>query len=505
MKEFRKTLEAAIWFFKGKPDQSPNRSGRENKSLQGDPPAAAPLPEQSINAAPTPSGSRRAMPESSSTSSTESLEKYGQLAEELDSRVREDRGWLRCLRGTSIWRELSFLKESDMPNADKQCSRLSKKIFELISHFASEYNDAGRPIISMTAPFDSSEKIRVSKSHSVESHEQMNYLRWRASTSSWALSCRSKNNLIEFFLVPASDLMALSQAEMPMRLKLRLELCKVQEQPVWTNNGFPVSAAELRFLARNLFRDLISASQDQDQPAQTASSPVKIDDARLASSIQQLMIERENLAQKVVIQQEEIQKRIARDLHDAVISDVMALKRNISSQESIPVEETLLALEGIVRKLREICYDLSPRDLSDWGLATVVEDMLSQMEQRSGIDCHLYCDTEIPVMPAAVLLHIYRIIQESLNNAEKYAEPSRAAVTMEMQDARFVVTIADNGKGFEQEEIPGKAGRSGGYGMGSLRERSDLIRCFFPSRLSVESIPGKGTKVKLEIDLSKFA
>jgi signal transduction histidine kinase len=165
----------------------------------------------------------------------------------------------------------------------------------------------------------------------------------------------------------------------------------------------------------------------------------------------------------------------------------------------------MASLEGIVRKLREICYDLSPRDLSDWGLATVVEDMLSQMEQRTGIDCQLYCDIDVPVVPAAVLLHIYRIVQESLNNAEKYAQPSRVTVTMEMEADKFIATVADNGKGFDMEATGDKAGRAGGYGMGSLKERADLIRCFFPTKLFINSTPGKGTKVRLEIDLARFS
>ncbi|MBX9720730.1 MAG: ATP-binding protein, partial [Candidatus Obscuribacterales bacterium] len=162
------------------------------------------------------------------------------------------------------------------------------------------------------------------------------------------------------------------------------------------------------------------------------------------------------------------------------------------------------SMEGIVRKLREICYDLSPRDLSDWGLTTVVEDMLDQMAQRTGIDCVLNCDIEMPVMPAAVLLHIYRIIQESLNNAEKYAEPTRVAVTIEMDKEKFVATIADNGKGFDQSTGSEKSGKEGGYGMGSLKERADLIRCFYPTKFFINSAPGKGSQVRLEIDMARF-
>src|SRR6185436_7087878 len=124
--------------------------------------------------------------------------------------------------------------------------------------------------------------------------------------------------------------------------------------------------------------------------------------------------------------------------------------------------------------------------------------------QRTGIDCLLICEVEVPVMPAAVLLHIYRIIQESVNNAEKYAEPSRVVVTLEKVNSQFIVTIADNGKGFDMENTGDKGRTGGGVGMGSLRERADLIRCFYPTKFNMSSAPGKGTRVTLEINLSKF-
>lgn len=498
MKGLRKAVEdMKLWFQGGKARRTLGRSAKQSNTSQ------ISLPPPGSHTFKTSSGTWSV---TADLWSIPDVEKYSQLADLLDTRVRDDRGWLKCLRGTDTWQSMSKLEESDFPKAERMCAELSKKLFELVSHFAGEYNDTVRTVISMTAPSEVTERRKVNKPISgVETTEAIVYTRWRASTASWALSCRSRQGVIEIYLVPSSDLMALSQAEVQMRLKLKLDPFKVLDHLVWTSNGLPVSAEELRVSMRGLFRDLVSITQDQEQPVQSPSSFAAVDDAKLARSIEMLLIERENLAQKVVIQQEEIQKRIARDLHDAVISDVMALKRNFSSNQSIQNADVMASLEGIVRKLREICYDLSPRDLSDWGLATVVEDMLSQMEQRTGIDCQLFCDIDIPVVPAAVLLHIYRIVQESLNNAEKYAKPDRVTVTLEMESDKFVATVADNGKGFDMEATGDKAGRSGGYGMGSLKERADLIRCFFPTKLLINSTPGKGTKVRLEIDLNRFS
>lgn len=489
-----KAVDRVLWFFGVRIRHSGNRSGKDPR---------APISSQSLAPQSAPSGTG---PYSSSADvrGLSEIEGYEQLAETLDTRVFKDRGWLACLSGVGQWQIMRQLDESDKKPAMLSVQLLNSRLFDFTSHLAAEYNDIGKQVvISMTPPSDVNERRKVNKGPGAETTETITYTRWRASTGSWALSCRTQRAVIELFLLPSSDLMALSQAEVPLRLKMRMELLKVSGRRVWTSDGLPISAEDLRSKLRMLFRDLVSATQEQEQPTQMGHGS-GVDDPRLKRSIEQLVIEREHLAQKVVIQQEEIQKRIARDLHDAVISDVMALKRNLSSSSRISVHETMDALEVIVRKLREICYDLSPRDLSDWGLSTVIEDMLDQISQRTGIDCELICEMDIPVMPSAVLLHIYRIVQESVNNATKYAEPTRVVVTMEREGEVFMVTVADNGKGFDMEAASEKSNRKGGYGMGSLKERADLIRSFFPTKFGIKSSPGKGTRVTLEISLSRF-
>lgn len=433
------------------------------------------------------------------------VQRYEYLPATLETRVQLDRGWLNCLLKAEPWHSLTKLADADLKEAELSANQLCSRMFDLISHFSNDFNSSAGSVISLTPPSDVTEKVKKSRNiTAVETTESISFKRWRASTLSWSLSARARSGIIELFLVPASDVMMLSGAEAPIRMKLQLELRKLGTHYIWTYDGLPIAAEELRMLMRSAFRDLVSMTQEQAQPLQSKTTFENLDDAKLAKSLQQLVAERENLAQKVVIQQEEIQKRIARDLHDAVISDVMAIKRNLASGKAMP-RDISEALDGVVQRLREICYDLSPRDLSDWGLATVIEDMLEMMAQRTGADCSLNCDIDIPVMPSAVQLHIYRIVQESLNNAEKYARPTRVVVTLEIVNNKFVVLVADNGQGFDMNAAgAGQATRAGGYGMGSLRERADLIRCFYPTKLDLQSALGKGTRVRLEIDLSSF-
>jgi signal transduction histidine kinase len=115
------------------------------------------------------------------------------------------------------------------------------------------------------------------------------------------------------------------------------------------------------------------------------------------------------------------------------------------------------------------------------------------------MNCQLVCERELPPLPEPVKLHIFRVIQECLNNVEKYSGASRVQVIIEKKgDNQLAFVVLDNGKGFE----PGVASErtdGGGMGIGSMRERTELIRCYFPARLKIDSQPGVGTRVTLEV------
>lgn len=221
-------------------------------------------------------------------------------------------------------------------------------------------------------------------------------------------------------------------------------------------------------------------------------------------TIQELTLEKQNLAYKVVSQQEEMKYRLARELHDTIIADLMMLKRYLGGDRKLSTEETIEIVDHIVMQLRDICSDFAPRNFKEWGLKMTLKDTLDRMSERTGIQSTFLCEFEIPDLPDPVGLHTYRIIQEGLNNVEKYSGASEVSLTIERpREKSLRFRLADNGKGFTTEgnSSPRRTGDSGGMGMGGMKERADLIRCFFPTSLSVDSSPGHGSTVTLEIDL----
>lgn len=339
----------------------------------------------------------------------------------------------------------------------------------------------------------------------VQKNAPVKFYRWRAGTALWSLNCRARENIIEIYLVPARECVLLSAAEQEFRRKAKLEYVETVNGAVWSADGLPVSAGDVRLLLRGCFRELVRTTitdfQFQDFESDNhhhQSYPTA--PAYALQHMKQIILEKQNLAQKIVSQQEEIQRRIARDLHDAVIADVTMLKRSLGGESRTDHQsEIVKSLEQIIHRLREICYDLSPSDLRDWGLQTTIEALLDQVSQRTGADCELICKDELPALEGPVELHIFRIIQEALNNSAKYSEASFMSITTEIEEGWLVFKVEDNGKGFSQELLLAKGGKDGGMGIGSMQERAQLIQGFYPSRLEIRSQPGRGSITKLSI------
>jgi signal transduction histidine kinase len=227
------------------------------------------------------------------------------------------------------------------------------------------------------------------------------------------------------------------------------------------------------------------------------------DEKDLLRAVQDLLLEKQNLAYRMISQQEEMKTRLARDLHDTVIADLMMLKRYLSGDKKLSEEQIIEMVDHVVRQIRDICSDFAPRHLKDWGLKMCLQDLLERMSQRTGIGVNLVCDANLPDMPDPVELHIFRIIQEGLNNVEKYSGASRVIAHIERVDEKTLrFTLMDNGKGFDQEKPEERPSNVGGMGMGGMKERADLIRCFYPTTLTVDSQPGGGSRVTLEVRIT---
>jgi signal transduction histidine kinase len=220
----------------------------------------------------------------------------------------------------------------------------------------------------------------------------------------------------------------------------------------------------------------------------------------LKTVLRTILQQKENLAYRLVSEQEELKHRLARDLHDTIIADVLMLKRYLSGDKQLTVEQIIEILDYIVLQMRDICNDFVPKQLQDWGLKPAVIDLVERVGRRSGMESTTHCTSEIKKLPEPVQLHVFRILQEWVNNVEKYASATKLDVSLEESPEGVLrLMIVDNGKGFNSAEPVDSRTSQGGRGIQNLKERVELIRCYFAARLVIDSKPGAGSWLDLQI------
>jgi PAS domain S-box-containing protein len=199
---------------------------------------------------------------------------------------------------------------------------------------------------------------------------------------------------------------------------------------------------------------------------------------------------------------EERERRIlARELHDRIGQNVTILNLNLSMLRSeLPTEflrqaaprldecEALLHYTG--QLVRDLMSDLRPPGLDELGLLAALHEHARQVTKRSGLSVTVRGTEVQPRPPASTEITLFRIAQEALVNVIAHARATEIVVTVDSDPDRVVLTVADNGCGFDAAAVP-PAGHLGVLGM---RERAEAIG----GRLQVESAPGAGTRVIVE-------
>lgn len=206
------------------------------------------------------------------------------------------------------------------------------------------------------------------------------------------------------------------------------------------------------------------------------------------------------LTSKLLSTQEDEHRRISRELHDDLGQRITAicldLERALQSNRETAREScTIRALEEsrrILDRVKEYSLRLRPQILDDLGLRDAVQSHLSEFENRTGIDTDALLTLPDKGIPHNISEHIFRILQEALNNVSKYAATERVCVQLLASFDRIELTVRDEGVGFAQESVADNS-----LGILGMRERAELLGGTF----SISSQEGKGTVVKAAIPM----
>ncbi|HZC25912.1 MAG TPA: GAF domain-containing sensor histidine kinase [Actinopolymorphaceae bacterium] len=200
----------------------------------------------------------------------------------------------------------------------------------------------------------------------------------------------------------------------------------------------------------------------------------------------------------------EERSRIAHDLHDAVAQKLFSLRLSVGAAEALALKgdrdrarvefARVKDLAGsALDELRAVVTELRPPAVREDGLVPALRKHVAVIGRAHPVDIRFTSDCDGRChLPETVEDVVFRVTQEALHNALRHAEPSTIEIDLETPDGGVVLTVADDGKGFA-----GNPAAQGGHhlGLASMRERARKAG----GRLRVDSRPGEGTTVTLEV------
>ncbi len=197
----------------------------------------------------------------------------------------------------------------------------------------------------------------------------------------------------------------------------------------------------------------------------------------------------EAFSQDLINAQEEERLRVARELHDSVGQKLMLLTKKTKTTGDTSMKNLA---DSTLEELRSISQGLHPATLERLGITSAIVSLVNQVDANTNI----FFTNEIENIDALISketsLHLYRIIQESLNNMVKHSQAKAASVSIEKTSEGIRATIKDNGKGFVFSK---KFNNASSLGMKTLLERAKIIK----SKIEIHSQPEKGTTIQLII------
>lgn len=222
--------------------------------------------------------------------------------------------------------------------------------------------------------------------------------------------------------------------------------------------------------------------------------------------IDELEKEKQLTATEAVLKGEEQERtRLAKDLHDGLGGMLSGIKYALSNMKGNLImtpdnaqafERSMDMLDSSIKEMRRVAHNMMPEVLVRYGLDTALKEFCSEID-RSGVIRTSYQSMGMDkvALEQTVAVTIYRIVQELVNNAIKHARAKTALVQMHYsgQEKLLAVTVEDDGKGFDAAMLE----QSRGIGWSNIRNRVEFLK----GKIDINSAPGKGTSVLIEINM----
>lgn len=196
---------------------------------------------------------------------------------------------------------------------------------------------------------------------------------------------------------------------------------------------------------------------------------------------------------------EKERSRMAADLHDEIGPVLSAIKLRVASldihskDDQEEVEKTYRQIDTLIKRVREISFDLMPPSLLLKGLPSALKEFIEYCG-KSSLLCIKFQFTEVELTEKQAI-NLYRIIQEIIHNTMKHAGATELLIELRKEKNRCILAAKDNGKGFNYEA---RSKEAAGLGLQNLLRRSEII----DGKMFFESKKGKGTTYIFEIPIA---
>lgn len=264
---------------------------------------------------------------------------------------------------------------------------------------------------------------------------------------------------------------------------------------------------EKRYIARDgriLWVDLSVATIRDDCGEIINFIGVASDITERKASAQALADSRQQLRALAAYQEERLEgerKHIAREVHDELGQLLTALKMDVSlvrlrfgenGELFDMAEEMRLLVDKTINVVRQVATNLRPAAL-DLGLLPAIEWLADDFAGRWSIPCRLDTGDRDILLGELQSTAVFRVVQESLTNVARHAEAGEVTISLHASETRLQISVKDDGIGFDM----GAVGKVQGFGLFGMRERMLAAG----GTLRIESTPGKGTTVNIELPL----
>ena len=304
-----------------------------------------------------------------------------------------------------------------------------------------------------------------------------------------------ERGLIESFNPSAEKIFGYTAREaIGQNIKLLMPMPYRQEHDAYLANYRHTGHAKIIGIGR----EVVGQRKDGTTfPMDLSVSEVRLANRRMFTGFVRDITERKRLEKEIIEISNREQQRIGQDLHDGLCQELagielmcQVLEQKLAAKsktESKQVGEIAQHIRDAISHTRKLARGLSPVEFEDNGLMSALHELAAHVQKLFHIECRLECREPVLIRDNVFATHLYRIVQEAINNAVKHGRAKHIFISLKPAGDRIALTVTDDGLGFSNETK-----KNGGMGLHIMKYRASVVDATIEVRSGVD---GAGTTV----------